>query len=274
MFKRIKRVRWLLLAAVIAVPVAGAAIAQIPGTNGVISSCYDSKSGALRVIDAPSKTCTRFETSLNWNQQGATGPIGATGAAGPVGPAGPAGPLGLTGPAGPQGDTGAPGPSGPVGPSGAAGPAGPGGPAGATGPQGSTGNIGPTGPQGPAGAQGPAGPQGPSGTIAWARIRLGGSLVGSSANITSANVQAATGNPGVVCFKDLSFAPTGILATTSALYGIASNNRVIVAGAVKAVASGCPSTMDFDHQAFVTGWNEGTNAAADNGSAEAWVYFF
>lgn len=171
MFKRMKRVRWLLVAAVVAVPVAGAAIAQIPGSNGVISSCYDSKSGALRVIDAPTKTCTKFETSLDWNQAGASGPVGATGATGPAGPAGPAG---ATGPAGAKGDTGAPGATGPAGAKGDTGnpgPAGATGPAGADstvpGPQGSPGPQGPQGQQGtpgPVGATGPQGPQGPAGT--------------------------------------------------------------------------------------------------------------
>jgi hypothetical protein len=112
--------------------------------------------------------------------------------------------------------------------------------------------------------------------VAWARVRFGGFLLGSSSNISGANVVAATDNPGVVCFTDLSFAPTGILATTSAVYGLAAFNRVTVAGAIRSVASGCPYTtpIDFDHQAFVTGWNEQRDAAADSGSAEAWVYFF
>ena len=178
MFKRMKRVRWLLVAAVVAVPVAGAAIAQIPGQSGVISACFDSKSGALRVIDAPTKTCTKFETSLNWNQEGPAGAVGATGATGATGAVGPVGPVGATGPAGapgapgargadglpgamgPSGPAGGPGPAGPAGPTGIPGPSGPPGPTGNPGPSGPVGATGSTGPAGPVGATGPAGPAG------------------------------------------------------------------------------------------------------------------
>jgi hypothetical protein len=65
------------------------ASATIPDSNDVIHACYDSKSGDLRVIDAPSKACAKFEVSLSWDQHGLPGPVG---------PAGPAGPTGLQGP--------------------------------------------------------------------------------------------------------------------------------------------------------------------------------
>jgi hypothetical protein len=94
------------------------ASATIPDSNDVIHACYDSKSGDLRVIDAPSKACAKFEVSLSWDQHGLPGPVG---------PAGPAGPTGLQGP---QGEQGLPGPSGPAGPQGVPGPAGPPGPGG------------------------------------------------------------------------------------------------------------------------------------------------
>jgi hypothetical protein len=154
MFKRLGRARWALLLAAVAVPVAGAAIAQIPDPSGLIHSCYDSKSGALRVLDAPSHSCTKFETSLDWNQTGAPGAPGPAGPAGPAGAQGPAGPAGADGPQGPPGPTGAPGPTGPAGADGAQGPQGPSGPSGPAGPAGATGASGPAGPAGPAGVSG------------------------------------------------------------------------------------------------------------------------
>jgi hypothetical protein len=36
----------------------GAAVAAIPSSDGTITACRDTKSGALRVIDAASQTCT------------------------------------------------------------------------------------------------------------------------------------------------------------------------------------------------------------------------
>jgi hypothetical protein len=113
------------------------ALAAIPGAGGVITGCYDSKTGALRVIDVQAgKTCAKGELQLTWNQ---TGPQGLPG---PIGTPGPAGPQGIPGVAGPKGDTGAPGAQGS---------------AGGPGPQGNP------GPQGAPGAQGPAGAPGISG---------------------------------------------------------------------------------------------------------------
>jgi hypothetical protein len=44
------------------------ALAAIPGSGGVITSCYDTKNGTLRVIDARAgKTCKRDEKQLTWN---------------------------------------------------------------------------------------------------------------------------------------------------------------------------------------------------------------
>jgi hypothetical protein len=106
--------------------VVNAALAAIPGSDGVIHACYATQNGQLRVVD--NQKCRSDESALNWN------------AAGPQGPAGPAGPAGAQGPAGPAGPAGAQGPAGPAGPAGAQGPA------------------------GPAGQQGPPGPQGPAGS--------------------------------------------------------------------------------------------------------------
>ena len=131
--------------------------AAIPGTDGVISACYNSSSnpsGQLRVIDVQrGDKCAKNEKALTFNQ---------TGPQGPVGPIGPAGPQGLTGATGPTGLTG---------------PIGPAGPTGATGPAGTQGPIGQTGPAGPQGLQGPAGPQGiqgPAGASGIATVTFAG----------------------------------------------------------------------------------------------------
>src|SRR4051794_31640643 len=55
----------------------GAAWATIPDSGGVIHACFDSKSGNLRVLDAPSHSCTKFETSIDWNRQGLAGAPGS-----------------------------------------------------------------------------------------------------------------------------------------------------------------------------------------------------
>lgn len=66
----------------------GVAYSSIPDAQGVIHSCFDDMTGALRVIDSPSDTCRTGQTALDWNQQGEPGLNGHPGAAGPPGPAG------------------------------------------------------------------------------------------------------------------------------------------------------------------------------------------
>jgi hypothetical protein len=63
----------------------GAAVASVPASSGVISACYDKRTGALRVIHAARKTCRSGEARLTWNQRGVPG------SAGPAGPMGPQG---------------------------------------------------------------------------------------------------------------------------------------------------------------------------------------
>jgi hypothetical protein len=94
---------------------AGIALAAIPhSTTRVISGCYSTPNGQLRVIDAEAgATCRNNELSLTWNQTGPRGPVGPVGPSGPVGPPGPQGPQG---PQGLRGPTGATGPQGPQGP--------------------------------------------------------------------------------------------------------------------------------------------------------------
>jgi hypothetical protein len=133
-------------AVVLGVAAGGMAYASIPGTDGLIHSCYSQATGTWRPIDTDKgQKCKSGEMPLNWNQKGPTGARGATGARGPTGPKGDKGDKGSRGPTGP---TGAKGPTGPKG---------------ATGPKGPTGAKGPTGSQGPTGARGPTGPKGATG---------------------------------------------------------------------------------------------------------------
>src|SRR5688572_12442686 len=80
----------------------GAALVTIASAHGgdanKVHSCL-SNAGVPRIV-SPDEACKNNETALDWNQQGAPGPVG------------PPGPQGATGPAGPQGE---PGPQGPQG---------------------------------------------------------------------------------------------------------------------------------------------------------------
>lgn len=130
----------------------GAVVASIPDSTGTIHGCYETYSGALRVIDAPTQQCVAGEVAIFWNQTGVQGPQGIPGA---TGAAGAAGAPGAQGPVGPQGPTGDKGPAGVAGVQGSAGAQGVPGPQGAPGAQGAAGAV---GPQGVAGQQGMAGP--------------------------------------------------------------------------------------------------------------------
>lgn len=69
---------------------AGAAVASIPGPDGVIHACYQSSTGALRVVES-GVPCRGGETALQWNQVGPPGPQGPPGPEGPPGPSGSVG---------------------------------------------------------------------------------------------------------------------------------------------------------------------------------------
>ncbi len=71
--------------------IASAVQASIPDASGVIHGCYMKSGGSLSVIDSAA-SCKSGQTSLNWNQKGATGSRGPTGASGTTGPTGPTGP--------------------------------------------------------------------------------------------------------------------------------------------------------------------------------------
>jgi hypothetical protein len=119
------------------------ALTHRAATTTQIFACQLKSIGTLRVV-AEGVACSRYETPISWNTQGATGAPGPQGLVGPPGPAGSKGPAGSAGPAG------AAGPPGPVGPAGATGSAGPQGPTGNTGPKGDTGPPGPKGDTGTA----------------------------------------------------------------------------------------------------------------------------
>jgi hypothetical protein len=52
------------------------AMAAIPTSGGVFTGCYNKNSGALRVIDTATQTCTAREREISWNEQGVPGPAG------------------------------------------------------------------------------------------------------------------------------------------------------------------------------------------------------
>jgi hypothetical protein len=63
-------------AAVLGAGVGGVALGSIPGEGGTISGCYSKFSGALRVINAPTQTCSKSQVPIAWSQ---TGPSGVSG---------------------------------------------------------------------------------------------------------------------------------------------------------------------------------------------------
>lgn len=146
----LRRSRQALLATVwLPLVLTGAAVASIPASTGVITGCYATKDGALRLIDAEAgQPCGTKEMQITWSQTGPAGTQGATGATGPQGDKGDPGAQGAVGPSGLQGVQGELGPSGPTGLTGATGP---------QGAQGEPGAVGPLGPQGTPGTPGISG---------------------------------------------------------------------------------------------------------------------
>ena len=171
-----RRTLGLCSAVLVAGTIGGVAYASIPGPNGTIYGCYNTTTGALRIIDSAA-TCGSGENLLTWNQTGAVGMrwrggfsssttysardavfyqgsayITMQSVTGTVPPAAPwsllarQGARGLPGPSGVPGFDGSPGPSG------------------STGPSGVPGNDGSPGPSGLPGPSGPPGPTGPPGT--------------------------------------------------------------------------------------------------------------
>ncbi|MDQ1688857.1 MAG: hypothetical protein QOK42_1832 [Frankiaceae bacterium] len=180
---RLRRVAFVIaLGGAVSLGVIGLAAAGIPSTTtSMISACYKTSGGALRVIDRQAgAACLSGERLLEWKSKSlryrgswssttnylADDIVNAAGTAyvaklsstgkAPATNAGSWGVLaarGATGATGARGATGAVGPSGATGPTGAAGP---------TGPRGVTGSVGATGAPGADGPPGPAGPPGPT----------------------------------------------------------------------------------------------------------------
>ena len=125
--ERVRRSRLMRVPMKVAIPTAAAlgagaavgavAIGSIPGSNGVITGCYNTSTvvgaagptyGDLRVIDPTKSTqdvpttaysCAQDEATITWNQQGPPGPQGpkgSTGASGKTGAEGSATILGNT----------------------------------------------------------------------------------------------------------------------------------------------------------------------------------
>jgi hypothetical protein len=86
---RITRRRVATSVVVLALSAVGVGYTAIPSASGVISGCYDLKTGLVRVVDAEAgaRCDAKKEGALDWNR---TGPQGAQGATGPQGPAGTA----------------------------------------------------------------------------------------------------------------------------------------------------------------------------------------
>lgn len=94
MHRIVRRIVSPLGAALLALAVAaGFAYSQIPDPDGTIHACYDTSTGALRVIDPPDRgrPCPPGQAPLVWNQTGPQGPAGPQGATGAPGQRGPAG---------------------------------------------------------------------------------------------------------------------------------------------------------------------------------------
>ena len=75
-----------LVAVVFALGAGGYAVGAIPAENGKITTCYDKRTGELRVVDAErKKKCRKRERRLAFNPRGPTGPAGEQGRDGPAG---------------------------------------------------------------------------------------------------------------------------------------------------------------------------------------------
>jgi hypothetical protein len=77
-----------LLTGAVTLVLAGGGVALAVGATGsgtTINGCYDSSTGALRVLTASHDTCGKGEVKISWNEQG---PQGLAGKQGPAGPSG------------------------------------------------------------------------------------------------------------------------------------------------------------------------------------------
>ena len=83
----------------------GVSYAAVTGvtSTGVITGCYQKKTGTLRVIRGKQKCASKSEIALSWNQQGIPGTPGAPGTRGEGGASGAKGETGAQGAQGAQG---------------------------------------------------------------------------------------------------------------------------------------------------------------------------
>ena len=245
----------------------GMVFGAIPDREELITGCYGTRTGDLRVIDAEvGNECRSSEMAISWNQRGLAGDPGPAGADGAVGPEGAVGPDGPQGPSGVDGNDGIPGPVGPVGPTGVDGPRGEPGAAGTDGVAGPPGEAGPQGmegPEGEPGADGPAGVPGADGQdgahpVAWASVSNTGSILAGQ-NLAL----FATPGAGVYCFDlqaSASIQYITVLARNA--YGAGGDQGAINPIAIPYVILGsnagmpshyrCPAGYEDFHVNFVT----------------------
>jgi hypothetical protein len=202
----------------------GIAYATIPNAAGVYTACKLNALGTIRLIDPSLPTTsllqhcnTTFETQITWNQAGAQGLQGIQGLKGDQGVKGDQGIQGL------KGDQGI---------------------------QGLKGDQGIQGVKGDQGIQGVKGDKGDAGTaVAYATVVATGFVVDTkSKNITSANVQKDTFDPGVYCLKDLPFTPRSVMVAAE-IAGVDGGQDDVVATAFlvtppASIAGGCSGTVE------------------------------
>jgi len=102
-----------------------------------------------------------------------------------------------------------------------------------------------------------------------------GITVTASKNISQSQVSLASGNPGIICFHDLGFNVTSMVASPVAQYGFANDNQTFVSVEPRSYASGCPTSTpaNFDTEAFVSAWDATTlvgGPKAFTGRVEVW----
>lgn len=122
---------------------------------------------------------------------------------------------------------------------------------------------GPQGDKGDPGAKGDTGAKGATGTaVAYAQVRMtdAGVIVTASKNISQSQVSLASGNPGIICFHDLGFNVTSMVASPIAQYGYANDNQTFVSVGPDTYATGCPDTTLANNEAFVSAWDATTLA--------------
>ncbi len=199
-----------------------------PTDRSVLTSCYETADGSLRVV-RPGDRCLSSEVKVAWPNRGKTGQAGPPGddglpgipgipgirglqglrgEKGEPGSRGVRGIQGIQGLQGLQGEPGTPGAPGELGAQGLAGETGPAGPAGPEGPAGPAGPEGRQGQDGPAGARGPAGPEGPQGPAGDVGPAGAPGARGPEGPVGPQGPAGEQGPPGVTAFRVLTSGPS------------------------------------------------------------------